>query len=172
MAVFLFHPQFPFTPVSSNQPIHTLRHVVPIHSFSHCCGCVKTLTCPSGMQSRARLCPSCYRCSRSCRRCTGSPGTGASGWAGRWRARSSGCSSARWNGAAWRGWSICCLPPPAPASSHWNRERERERERELERGRGRESKRVVSVWSRGKKWKRHRRHCRIIREAVGNEKFK
>lgn len=155
--LFFFHKfppvyppiNFPLPSVSSSQPIHSFSHISHPHSFHWpnlpclclCPGCVcervcvETLTCPSGTLSRATLCPSCCRCSRSCRRCTGSPGTGAWGWAGRWRARSSGCSSARWSGAAWRGWSICCLPPPAPASSRWNRESERERKRKREKER-------------------------------------
>lgn len=109
------------------------------------------------MLSRARLSPSCCRCSRSCRRCTGNPGTGAWGWAGRWRARSSGCSSARWSGAAWRGWSICCTPPRAPASSHCKRERERETEWEGdgETGGGEGEGERLSFWYKGG-WKQQR----------------
>lgn len=200
--LFFFHKfppvyspiNFPLPSVSSTQPIHSFSHISHPHSFHWpnlpclclCPGCVcervcmETLTCPSGTLSRATLCPSCCRCSRSCRRCTGSPGTGAWGWAGRWRARSSGCSSARWNGAAWRGWSICCLPPPAPASSRWNRESERERKRKREReserdrmrGGGEREKGDVSAWLRGRTWKRRRTpRCRVNEKTVANEKL-
>lgn len=172
--LFFFHKfppvyppiNFPLPSVSSSQPIHSFSHISHPHSFHWpnlpclclCPGCVcervcvETLTCPSGTLSRATLCPSCCRCSRSCRRCTGSPGTGAWGWTGRWRARSSGCSSARWSGAAWRGWSICCLPPPAPASSRWNRESERERKRKREKERERDRMRGGRERERGGMW--------------------
>lgn len=94
-----------------------------------------TLTCSSGRRSTARLFPACCRLGRPCKRYSGSPGTGAWGWTGRWRASSSGCSSAGWSNSAVTAGGSDCPPHPAPASVHCGEWRVGEREGVREGGR-------------------------------------
>lgn len=104
----------PLKSLSASHPQLSLTHT---GRLSHTT--TPSLTCSSGRRSRSSHCPACCRSCRPCRHCSGSLDTGAGGWAGRWRARSSGCSSGGWSNPAVTAAGTDCPLRPAPASAHW-----------------------------------------------------